>query len=113
MYARTRKQAHTGEYVILIAFPQQQWFRERTSVLRHTYISSRFNPVNIIGDYRIIKQTKKETRIHLEVFRWGVVRHLALLRAKKKWKEFSTQCVSVSQRAFLCKRFPGFPRLSW
>jgi hypothetical protein len=24
MYARTRKQAHTGEYVILIAFPQQQ-----------------------------------------------------------------------------------------
>jgi hypothetical protein len=29
MHARTRKHAHTGQYVILIAFPQQQWFRER------------------------------------------------------------------------------------
>ena len=30
--------AHT-EYVILIAFPQQQWLRERASVLRYTNIS--------------------------------------------------------------------------
>ena len=30
--------AHT-EYVILIAFPQQQWLRERASVLRYTYIA--------------------------------------------------------------------------
>ena len=37
-HARTRKHAHTGQYVILIAFPQQQWFRERASVLRYTYI---------------------------------------------------------------------------
>jgi hypothetical protein len=28
--ARTRKHAHTDQYVILIAFPQQQWFRVRT-----------------------------------------------------------------------------------
>ena len=34
MHARTRKHAHTNQYVILIAFPQQQWFRERASVLR-------------------------------------------------------------------------------
>ena len=27
---------HT-QYVILIAFPQQQWLHERTSTLRHTY----------------------------------------------------------------------------
>jgi hypothetical protein len=26
IHARTRKHAHTGQYVILIAFPQQQWF---------------------------------------------------------------------------------------
>ena len=26
------------EYVIIIAFPLQQWLLERTSVLRHTYI---------------------------------------------------------------------------
>ena len=40
IHARTRKHAHTDQYVILIAFPQQQWFRERTSVLRYTYIAS-------------------------------------------------------------------------
>jgi hypothetical protein len=37
MHARTRKHAHTGQYVILIAFPQQQLFHERVSVLRYTY----------------------------------------------------------------------------
>jgi hypothetical protein len=30
--------AHS-EYVMLIAFPRQQWFRERISVLRNTYIA--------------------------------------------------------------------------
>jgi hypothetical protein len=29
MHARTRKHAHTDQYEILIAFPQQQLFRER------------------------------------------------------------------------------------
>jgi hypothetical protein len=29
MQARTRKHAHTDQYVILIAFSQQKWFRER------------------------------------------------------------------------------------
>jgi hypothetical protein len=38
-HARTRKHAQTDQYVIqLIAFPQQQWFCERTSVLRYTCI---------------------------------------------------------------------------
>jgi hypothetical protein len=32
MHARTRKHAHTDQCVIFIAFPQQQWFRERASV---------------------------------------------------------------------------------
>jgi hypothetical protein len=39
MHARTRKHAHTDIYIILIAFPQQQWFRKRASVLRYTYIA--------------------------------------------------------------------------
>jgi hypothetical protein len=39
IHARTRKHAHRNQYVILIAFPQQQWFRERASVLRCTYIA--------------------------------------------------------------------------
>ena len=30
---------HT-EYIILIAFPRQQWLRERVSMSRHTYITS-------------------------------------------------------------------------
>ena len=29
-----------SEYVILIAFTQQQWLRERTSMLRYMYIAS-------------------------------------------------------------------------
>jgi hypothetical protein len=29
-----------SEYVILIAFPLQQWLQESVSVLRHTYIVS-------------------------------------------------------------------------
>ena len=42
MHAHTRKHAHTDQYVILIAFPRQQWFRERASVLRYTYIACLF-----------------------------------------------------------------------
>ena len=29
--------ARTHQYVIIIAFPQQQWFHERTSMLGYTY----------------------------------------------------------------------------
>ena len=38
LYARmrTRKHTHTHQYVTLTAFPQQQWFRERGSLLRYT-----------------------------------------------------------------------------
>jgi hypothetical protein len=39
MHARTRKHAHADQCIILIAFLQQQWFRERASVLRYTYIA--------------------------------------------------------------------------
>ena len=38
LYARMRMHIHT-KYVILIAFPQQQWSRERASMLRYTYIA--------------------------------------------------------------------------
>ena len=31
--------SHTQKYVILIAFPRQQWLRERASVLRYTYLA--------------------------------------------------------------------------
>jgi hypothetical protein len=37
---RASAHTHTQKYVILIAFPWQQWFHERTSVLRHTYVAS-------------------------------------------------------------------------
>ena len=39
MHAHARKHAHTAQYVILIAFPQQQWLRERASVLRYTFFA--------------------------------------------------------------------------
>jgi hypothetical protein len=38
IHARTRKHAHTDQYAILTAFPQQQWLRERASILGYTYI---------------------------------------------------------------------------
>jgi hypothetical protein len=31
-----------SEYVMLIAFPKQQWLHERASVLRYTYIGASF-----------------------------------------------------------------------
>ena len=39
LHARMRKHAHTDQYVIFIAFPQQQLFRKRASLLRYTYIA--------------------------------------------------------------------------
>jgi hypothetical protein len=41
MHARTHTQGctHTDQYVILIGFPLQQWFRKRASLLRYTYIA--------------------------------------------------------------------------
>ena len=35
----TRAHTHTENYIIPIAFPRQQWFRERSSVLRYPYIA--------------------------------------------------------------------------
>ena len=35
-----RERAHTQIYVILMAFPRQQWLRERASMLRYMYIAS-------------------------------------------------------------------------
>jgi hypothetical protein len=36
--AHTLTRAHAHQYVIFIAFPQQQWLRERASILRYKYI---------------------------------------------------------------------------
>jgi hypothetical protein len=36
---RMTKAAQTHDYVILSAFPRQQWLRERASMLRYTYPS--------------------------------------------------------------------------
>ena len=38
-HSRTRNDAHTDQYIILIAFPLQQRFRERASMSRYTYIA--------------------------------------------------------------------------
>ena len=35
----THNHTHTHKYVILTAFPRQQWFRERASLLCYTYIA--------------------------------------------------------------------------
>ena len=38
---QTRAHTHTDKHVIRIAFPLQQWFRQRASLLRYTYIACR------------------------------------------------------------------------
>ena len=38
-HAPTPTHTHTHKYVVLIAFARQQWFRERTSVVRHMNIA--------------------------------------------------------------------------
>jgi hypothetical protein len=38
LHMHARKHAHTGQYVTLTAFPQQQWLRERASMLRYTHV---------------------------------------------------------------------------
>jgi hypothetical protein len=38
-YWKTNATDKYSEYVILIAFPRQQWLRERASLLRNTYIA--------------------------------------------------------------------------
>ena len=49
-----------SEYVILIAFPQQQWLHERASVLRYTYIvpfvikKTKHNTVNDSKHYAFV-----------------------------------------------------------
>jgi hypothetical protein len=48
MYAYT----HADQYVILIAFPLQQLFRERASVLRYTYITWIFRFNVALSSYR-------------------------------------------------------------
>jgi hypothetical protein len=39
----TQARTHTNKYEIRIAFPLQQWFRERASMLRYTYIACLVN----------------------------------------------------------------------
>jgi hypothetical protein len=38
-HPHARIHTHTQKFVILIAFAQQQWFRERASVLRYTSVA--------------------------------------------------------------------------
>jgi hypothetical protein len=46
IHARLSNHAHihTHQYVILIVFPQQQWFRERVTMLRYRYIACLDSP---------------------------------------------------------------------
>ena len=39
MHTRARARTHTQKYVILNAFPRQQWFNEHASMLHYTYIA--------------------------------------------------------------------------
>jgi hypothetical protein len=63
--ARTHMHApghqHTRKYVILIAFPRQQWFRERASMLRYTYIAC------LVSFYELFNNFMRITPVHLQL----------------------------------------------
>jgi hypothetical protein len=42
------KATNTLEYVILTAFPRQEWLRERASMLRYTYITCLFYILSLL-----------------------------------------------------------------
>ena len=54
-----------SEYVIFIAFPRQQWLRERASVLRYTYIAALVLPSEILkySDNKDIEIPSKHNRL--------------------------------------------------
>jgi hypothetical protein len=41
-HARVREpiSTYTHKYIVLVPFPRQQWLRERSSMLRYTYVVS-------------------------------------------------------------------------
>jgi len=48
-YTHTHTHTHTHTvYIILIAFPLQQWLLERASLLRYTYIACLFKVLNSV-----------------------------------------------------------------
>ena len=60
-HARTHAQTHAraDQYVILIAFPRQQWLGERASVLRFTYIDC----IVMLTVVRMLLIVNKTTRL--------------------------------------------------
>ena len=56
-HTRDHEHANTHNYVILTAFQQQRWFRERASMLRYTYINSLVTTTTLLN----IKVYRKKT----------------------------------------------------
>jgi len=62
-----RLHTHThSEYIVRIAFPQQQWLRERASLLRYTYIACLVN-VNRVVESVFITETVFTARYGLNL----------------------------------------------
>jgi hypothetical protein len=54
-----------SEYVILIAFLLQQWFDERASMIRFTYIACNFNFCTLILNFRLIILIHFDLRLYV------------------------------------------------
>jgi hypothetical protein len=53
-----------SEHVILIAFPQQQWLRERSTMIRYMYVVSLVFTLTIYTYIYIYAHTHAHTRKH-------------------------------------------------
>ena len=49
-----------AQYVILIAFPQQQRFRERSAMLRYTYIACLFELLGRVSVYFFVSKRRSK-----------------------------------------------------
>jgi hypothetical protein len=95
--ARTPTCTHKEKYVILISFPRQQWFRERASVLRYTYIAClvilyshfKFTTRSICFIFSYLVSSNREAP-HYSVFP-------SILHDKNKWLWTALHSVCVLQ----------------
>jgi hypothetical protein len=59
-YSITKATETHTQYVILIAFPRQQWLRERASMLRYTYIACFLFYFCCLKDHNLLKSNFKK-----------------------------------------------------
>jgi hypothetical protein len=92
-----------SQYVILIAFPLQQWLHENASMLCYTYIACLVLPVLQFSPVSIIPPTPILIYLHLDttsLIRWTSARSLGILRQSTALSESREHWIETVPRRF-------------